>query len=518
METTSEHEQHSKIDRPVAHRPHWTRRLLAKLVPWLMVLALGGIVFLGARLVKGKKAALDAEKKQTVNKEREPIDVITLPIKPTQVVDEVTLPGLVFAREDLGLTAQVGGQVVAVHVDEGDHVEVGGLLAQIDDRDYRAAVARSKAAQAQAEAALAQQRAALAQAEKAVLQAQANLAQQKAARTRAEKGLPRVAAVVEQAEAAVVGAQARLELAQADRKRMKSLVEKTVEPASKLDDAMATLKEAEARVKQSQARVREAQATVEQTKAGIAQAVVAVRQAEIGVEEIQAAHEQAKATLVHAGAALEHAKAQLSKDLLLLERCTIKSPLRGTINTVDATVGMVVAIGDPIAQILDISTVEVHVGIPEGDVVEVEGVEGCEITVSSIKNFRAYGKRLALDLAPAREAFVYRLRLEVENPKRLLRPGMFVAAEVVKHTYDNAISVPLFAVITAGDERYVYVENDGHAHKRPVKLDVLHGSEAQVVDGLAAGDHLIIMGQRSVGDGAPVKVLKAVESAEEMFQ
>ena len=58
---------------------------------------------------------------------------------------------------------------------------------------------------------------------------------------------------------------------------------------------------------------------------------------------------------------------------------------------------------------------------------------------------------------------------------------MFARVELIKATYDQALTVPLYAVITQGDERFVYLEEGGQAVKRPIELGVLSGWQVQVV-------------------------------------
>jgi len=105
--------------------------------PWLIVLAIAFfIVQLGGR-INAEKMRLDQEKAAAVKTRTPPMNVIVLPLKPQRLEDKISLPGQVEPYEDLWVKAEVGGQVQALLVREGQVVRAGDPMIQLDDRDYR---------------------------------------------------------------------------------------------------------------------------------------------------------------------------------------------------------------------------------------------------------------------------------------------------------------------------------------------------------------------------------------------
>ena len=94
---------------------------------------------------------------------------------------------------------------------------------------------------------------------------------------------------------------------------------------------------------------------------------------------------------------------------------------------------------------------------------------------------------------------------------------MFARVELVKKKYTDALVVPLYAVINQGDERFVFIENDGKAKRRPVELGILAGWQVQVTSGLNADEKVIVVGHRLLSDGHSVKVIKNVQNAREIL-
>ncbi|MBW2311520.1 MAG: biotin/lipoyl-binding protein [Deltaproteobacteria bacterium] len=120
-------------------------RFVWGVIPRIMVaLIVTFIVNMGGRIIE-KKAALEEEKKAASRKEVPAVRVITLTPKPQRLVDVINLPAQVEAYEEVWVKSEVPGQVVEVRVQEGQMVKRGQVLMQLEDRDFRARLARIEA-------------------------------------------------------------------------------------------------------------------------------------------------------------------------------------------------------------------------------------------------------------------------------------------------------------------------------------------------------------------------------------
>ena len=120
-------------------------RFLWNSFPWLMVALILLFIMIMGGLIKGEKNSLEEAKKAAIKKEVPPVSVITLNLVPSRLEDKINLPGQVEPYEDVQVKAEVPGQVVKVLVEEGQAVEKGQVLIQLDDRDYRSRLARIEA-------------------------------------------------------------------------------------------------------------------------------------------------------------------------------------------------------------------------------------------------------------------------------------------------------------------------------------------------------------------------------------
>ncbi len=212
---------------------------------------------------------------------------------------------------------------------------------------------------------------------------------------------------------------------------------------------------------------------------------------------------------------VETSRATEKDAALQLERCTITAPMAGVVRRLDIKVGSYLSVGDPLGRILRVDKLKAVVGIPESDVAAVRDLDAVSFSVEALGGGAFTGRRHFLASSPESVARLYRLELEVDNPGGALLPGMFLRAEIVKAEAGATLAVPLYAVVSRNDEQYVYVEEKGLAHKRPVELGILDGWLVQVTEGLAAGDRVIVEGHRTVENGQAVSVVQAVTASGE---
>ena len=102
------------------------------------------------------------------------------------------------------------------------------------------------------------------------------------------------------------------------------------------------------------------------------------------------------------------------------------------------------------------------------------------------------------------------VRAVLPNPKHELRPGMFVTANLIGAVRPQAIVVPQLAVQQGSNGHLVYVvKEDGKAEVRPVIVGDYYGkSDIVIVNGLRAGDRVVVEGVLKVVPGQPVKIVE----------
>jgi membrane fusion protein, multidrug efflux system len=209
-------------------------------------------------------------------------------------------------------------------------------------------------------------------------------------------------------------------------------------------------------------------------------------------------------------------KADLENAQLQYSRCTITAPMDGIIQTLDAKVGLLLSVADPVAEILKIDRLKAVIGIPESDVNAVRKLDTVAVTIQALGNEKILARKCFLSPAPETIARLYNLELEIDNSDGRILPGMFVRADIVKETVEDAIIVPFYSVISRNDKQFVFVEEDGIAKKRDVRLGVMEKWMVEIADGLQVGDNLVVEGHRDVENDQKIKVVKAFSDPGEL--
>jgi len=148
----------------------------------------------------------------------------------------------------------------------------------------------------------------------------------------------------------------------------------------------------------------------------------------------------------------------------------------------------------PVATIADLSTVWVVGDVYEKDLATVRLGSPVDVTVAAYPGQTFRGKLNALSGTIDPNSRTLKVRVDIQNPKQLLKPEMFATIRVVRADRP-VIVLPTTAVIREGDQSSVYVEQSpGKFEKRPVQLARTSGSEVEIASGLKPGEHVAVQG------------------------
>src|SRR5215831_17154233 len=131
-----------------------------------------------------------------------------------------------------------------------------------------------------------------------------------------------------------------------------------------------------------------------------------------------------------------------------------------------------------------------------------------ELVLSDGQVYPHTGKINFTDPTFSQDTGSFQVRAVLPNPKRELRPGMFVTASVKGGTRPKAVVVPQLAVQQGAKGHVVYVvKEDGTAELRPVVVgDYSDQKGILIASGLSAGDRVVVEGALKVVPGQPVKI------------
>lgn len=220
--------------------------------------------------------------------------------------------------------------------------------------------------------------------------------------------------------------------------------------------------------------------------------------------------------LDNAVAQAENYKSQMDTAALNVERCTIRSPITGTVNRLFFEEGEYLNFPDKVAEVLQTNRLKVSVGIPESDVDSIRKLGSFDVTIDALNKKVVKATKHFLSKTTDSMARLYNLELMIDNTSGEILPDMFVRVDILKREIPNSIAIPLYSLISINNKNIAYVIEDSTAYAREVELGVQEGWMVEIKSGLQKGDKLVAVGQRDVSNGQKVKVIRTVTNPEEL--
>jgi len=215
-------------------------------------------------------------------------------------------------------------------------------------------------------------------------------------------------------------------------------------------------------------------------------------------------------------------KAAVQTAQINLGYASVTAPIAGRIGRALVTEGALVGQGEAtqLALVQQIDPMYVNIAQPVADVLRLRAalasgqlkgtgqVVPVRIVLDDGSVYPQPGRLIFSDLTVDPGSGQITLRAEVPNPKGLLLPGMYVRARMEQSAMEGAILLPQQAVQrSAQGDSVMVVGGDGLVASRPVKVSVAKDGQWVVLEGLKAGEQVMVDGFQKLRGKAPVKAV-----------
>lgn len=200
--------------------------------------------------------------------------------------------------------------------------------------------------------------------------------------------------------------------------------------------------------------------------------------------------------------------AELELARLDLERCTIRAPFAGQVETVSVEIGERVRDGLELFTLVDPRRIEIPIELPISLRDRVEVGAACDLMLESEPGSGWRGAVARISPTANEMTRTFSLLVEVDNERQRtpLMPGMFVQATIAGPLLTDVIVVPRSAI----QDGRVFIVRDDRASPRPIRIE-RRLRENAVVSGLEAGQVVILSNLDALAEGAPVAVDELVQ-------
>lgn len=195
---------------------------------------------------------------------------------------------------------------------------------------------------------------------------------------------------------------------------------------------------------------------------------------------------------------------KINRDIVGMEYklAIVESPITGFIGEIMADRGMTVTPATPLAQVVNMSTVEALVRIMEEDInrihVGMKAFIKVEAFPDEIFTGRVYKKSAVInEMSRTQE-----VRIIIKNRDLRLKHGMFADIEILLGRRDNALVVPEDSIImNVNKDPSIYKVIENKARLQIVSMGITTNNYTEIIKGLSEGDIVITLGHENVTDG-----------------
>jgi membrane fusion protein, multidrug efflux system len=210
-----------------------------------------------------------------------------------------------------------------------------------------------------------------------------------------------------------------------------------------------------------------------------------------------------------AGINYENAKTTVENSKLQLDKTRIVAPIDGVIVDLPYyTQSTQVETGSMIVKIMDYQVMYMEVQLPEKYISVIKPGQVVKLTNYTIAEDTIIGSITQLSPAINADTRTFKGNISVSNPKFLLRPGMFVKADIVTNHKDSVIVIPKSIILSRQHGKTVFIVDRGIVGERIIETGLENITDVEVIKGLAKNDRLVTSGFETLSNKSKVKIIK----------
>jgi len=213
---------------------------------------------------------------------------------------------------------------------------------------------------------------------------------------------------------------------------------------------------------------------------------------------------QARADAASSAARFDQLQARLTRTI-------VRSPVAGTFDDDLVDAGEVVQAGTPVARIVDASRLRVTGGVPERFATRVSKGDEATITFDIFPDRTFEGRIDFVGTAVDRQSRTFPIEIVMDNPGGEVKPYMIANVRVETSRIDHAIVVSREALLRTelGFQALVIETQNGYdvAVARDLTLGSSDENDVVVLEGLAAGERIVVRGQQLTDPGDRVRIV-----------
>ncbi|MBA4304980.1 MAG: efflux RND transporter periplasmic adaptor subunit [Sphingobacteriaceae bacterium] len=204
----------------------------------------------------------------------------------------------------------------------------------------------------------------------------------------------------------------------------------------------------------------------------------------------------------------ESLEKRLASLLTQLDKTRIVAPVSGTVDEVMVKLGQQIAPGMPTFRVVNYNDMRVVADLAESNIAKVKLGDAVKLY------FKDYDREETAKLSHVAKSInlinrTFRVEANLNTSGKTYNPNMVVVMRINDFSVDSALTVPINVIQRSEQGSFLMVaEKQGKqmlSRKRYVTVGRTYASQAQITDGLKAGDQVITVGYNDLNDGQEIR-------------
>lgn len=210
-----------------------------------------------------------------------------------------------------------------------------------------------------------------------------------------------------------------------------------------------------------------------------------------------------------AGINYENAKTTVVNSKLQLAKTKIIAPIEGVIVDLPYhTQSTQIETGVTVVKIMDYRTMYMDVQMPEKYISVIKAGQLVKLTNYTIPEDTIIGHVTQLSPAINADTRTFKGTVSIDNQDYLLRPGMFVKADIVTDRRDSVIVIPKSIILSRQRGKTVFIVDRGVAAERIIETGLENITDVEVTSGLVKNERVVTGGFETLSNRSKVKIIK----------
>ncbi|MEN6390132.1 MAG: efflux RND transporter periplasmic adaptor subunit [Syntrophomonas sp.] len=204
-----------------------------------------------------------------------------------------------------------------------------------------------------------------------------------------------------------------------------------------------------------------------------------------------------------AEASFRSSEAALKKAQITYSDSFIRAPFDGMVTACNVHPGEMASISTTVVSLVNLDQVVIKGLVDENQINNLKLDQQVQVSVSAAMPELLTG--YVCNISPAAESSTkaYPVKVRVDNPNHLLKPGMFGEVRLPENNIET-ITIPQEAVLKDGEKPFVFVVKDGLVEKRSVTVGTGSNGQLPILSGLSKGETLVTQGAQLLQEGQKI--------------